>query len=791
MNPRGFLLLAVAAPGLCATPSVCRADGTLQGHARYEKVTGRSYGWNELYEYYINVCPDGPGSGQRYRAGSPPGQVPIGDGSFEFTLPAGRYSLLSSQPKFAWRGKVVSDITIADGQTTYRDAITPQDYSVAFGGNSSEWGTDPWTSWANTFAQTFVATGTSITRASFKLAGKDAGDFDILVSIRDGGPSGAQIGPARRVAAGAGGDAPVAWRSGEVPTVPGQTYAVRFASDGGQNFAFYARTDNGDGYAQGTAYVGATAIGADLYACIGSDNDGTVIPYCKITNLGNLPLKPGDGWWATDFGQTFRATASSLAAVEGFAVTGNTYPSITWEIRQGGPSGPIVGPVKSNQTQFQAGGVDHMGVVYNPGEVPLIPGQTYYIRCTASGGMHFLVFESGDAYPYGQAYESGGAHPDTDLYMTIYEYVSGPEPGVLEGTVTDPSGNPIAGATVTLSPGNASDDTDASGAYRIPDLTAATYDATVVKAGYATANRSGIVISEGETRTEDFVLEPLGAPGQVNVVNPGFETGDLTGWTAFGSVDGVHDSFFGGITAYEGTYFLANGANWGIKNGGVYQTVDVTPGYEYRFSAFYYLNWDGKTTQPKPDVRLAVDPTGGTDINGPSVVYSPWGTAGYAWTEISFDFTASGGRATIFLQMRQRDSTGWNINAFDAVTVDVPDTDEDGIPDFYETAHSSILDPNDPDDAGQDGDGDLSSNLEEFRVGTDPEDGNSYFRVTRVDPSTSSVTLEWTGTPPFRVWRKDGPAGAWSVALDDWNDTSCTLSGVGTNDWYRVEPIRD
>ena len=612
MGLHRLLLVAGACTLAVLLSASALADGTLEGHARYHKITGPSYGWNELYEYYINVCPDGSGTGQRYRAGSPPGQVPIGDGSYAFTLPAGRYALLSSQPKFAWRGRVVSDIQVVNGQLTYQDAVVANDYSVAFGGNSGEWGSDPWTSWTSTFAQTFVATAASVTRASYKLAGKDGGAFDIVVSIHSGGPTGPQVGPTRSRSAGATGDSPVAWRSGEVPTVPGQTYAIKFASGGGQNFSFYRRLDSGDGYSQGTAYVGGTPITADLYACIGSDSDGTVIPYCKIMGLGNLPLKSGDGWWSGDFGQTFRATGSSLAAVEGFGATGNTYPNVTWEIRQGGPTGAVVGPVKTVQAQFQGGGIDHFGVTYNPAEVPLVAGQTYYIRCT-SPGMHFLVFEPGDAYPYGQAYETGGAHPDTDLYMTIYEYADEPEPGVMQGLVEDPDGNPIEGAVVTLDPGGLSDASNRFGWYAIPDVPAGTYDASAVKEGYLTHTQTDIVIESGGTRWKHFVIAPIGAPGPVTVTNPGFETGDLPGWTQFGVTDGVQGpgSWFGGITAHEGSYFLGAASNGGTKNGGVRQTVSVVQGNEYRLSAWYFLNWDLKPAgNLKPDVWQRGGPTG-------------------------------------------------------------------------------------------------------------------------------------------------------------------------------------
>src|SRR4030095_162879 len=61
-----------------------------------------------------------------------------------------------------------------------------------------------------------------------------------------------------------------------------------------------------------------------------------------------------------------------------------------------------------------------------------------------------------------------------------------------------------------------------------------------------------------------------------------------------------------------------------------------------------------------------------------------------------------------------------------------PDTDGDGIPDAWETAHG--LDPGNPADAAGDADGDGQTNLMEEYAGTDPNDPESVFEsvVARV-----------------------------------------------------------
>ena len=77
------------------------------------------------------------------------------------------------------------------------------------------------------------------------------------------------------------------------------------------------------------------------------------------------------------------------------------------------------------------------------------------------------------------------------------------------------------------------------------------------------------------------------------------------------------------------------------------------------------------------------------------------------------------------------------------------DLDGDGIPDWYELEHPLFLDPLNPDDAGEDYDGDGFSNLEEYLLGSDPADPNSPksmggLRITALRLSGSTDEVEFT-----------------------------------------------
>jgi hypothetical protein len=92
--------------------------------------------------------------------------------------------------------------------------------------------------------------------------------YHMTFSIREGGPTGAQVGPSvtsREIQSNEFPNVKVGWAMEDVPVTPGQTYALRVEWQGG--FNMWATVN--DNYAQGMLYNGATALpGRDMIAVV-------------------------------------------------------------------------------------------------------------------------------------------------------------------------------------------------------------------------------------------------------------------------------------------------------------------------------------------------------------------------------------------------------------------------------------------------------------------------------------------------------------------------------------------
>ncbi|HYX70830.1 MAG TPA: carboxypeptidase regulatory-like domain-containing protein [Terriglobales bacterium] len=108
------------------------------------------------------------------------------------------------------------------------------------------------------------------------------------------------------------------------------------------------------------------------------------------------------------------------------------------------------------------------------------------------------------------------------LLATCMAYAQGVgASGDLKGTVTDPSGALVTGATVTVTQPDRgtkrTTTTDANGDYRVPLLPPANYDVSVEHAGFQTMVQKGITINVGQVVNLDFHLKVSGTQTTVEV----------------------------------------------------------------------------------------------------------------------------------------------------------------------------------------------------------------------------------------------------------------------------------
>lgn len=141
---------------------------------------------------------------------------------------------------------------------------------------------------------------------------------------------------------------------------------------------------------------------------------------CTVFDLSIYLVYEADnlvwGQWFHELGQTFVATGDELDKIT--CLVASPVDEFEVVVRRGGPNGEQVGPTAS----FKSGSSMHWGIArWQPGEVPLELGQTYYVGIKSRSGNAFTMYlhSTGDLYPDGQAYCDGIAEPGTDLGLFI------------------------------------------------------------------------------------------------------------------------------------------------------------------------------------------------------------------------------------------------------------------------------------------------------------------------------------------------------------------------------------
>ena len=177
---------------------------------------------------------------------------------------------------------------------------------------------------------------------------------------------------------------------------------------------------------------------------------------------------------------------------------------------------------------------------------------------------------------------------------------------------------------------------------------------------------AGGVVRLLRPRTSDDILYE---PGPNLLVNPGFETGGQTGWTAVGSGGSVQcGTWFGDIVAHSGSCFNGLAIDGSTASGYLYQRVPVGAGNTCVASVWSCVYWGNNGSQAARN-RIGLDPTGGTGTPGPTTVWSDWdmqpSAFTWAWHHLSVSAQAASEHVTFYLQIDQQITAGWHINCFD------------------------------------------------------------------------------------------------------------------------------
>jgi hypothetical protein len=97
-----------------------------------------------------------------------------------------------------------------------------------------------------------------------------------------------------------------------------------------------------------------------------------------------------------------------------------------------------------------------------------------------------------------------------------------------------------------------------------------------------------------------------------------------------------------------------------------------------------------------------------------------------------------------------------------AVSTAPADSDSDGMPDSWEVAYG--FNPNDPDDAALDADGDGLSNLQEYQAGTHPRNAESVLRLDITPAGQAMLQFQGVAGKAYTLLQRDAlGVGAWQV----------------------------
>jgi len=300
------------------------------------------------------------------------------------------------------RSPYVPYIEIVDGQTTEMVFTDYEKFSFSISDPAREFN-------GLIYGQTFLPPERGIIAL---VTAKMAPEGTKTLRIKEGGRNGTVIWESTASNPNGGGIIK-AWRShlDMLPVIPGKKYY--FEVENYLNFYMW-HTDH-DEYLDGQMYV----LGGGYNGWVPDRDLGLKIDCDDSDRVTDLSA----GWYAQEtstghpVGQTFVAVGDSLLLVWMRASASDYVDQFIFRVREGGPDGPQVGVAKIVPKTWEW----YIGAAWHPDEVPLTPGQTYFLEVVPRYGMFGVsVYHSvSDIYSHGCLYVDGAPVPDKDLCVKI------------------------------------------------------------------------------------------------------------------------------------------------------------------------------------------------------------------------------------------------------------------------------------------------------------------------------------------------------------------------------------
>jgi hypothetical protein len=243
------------------------------------------------------------------------------------------------------------------------------------------------------------------------------------------------------------------------------------------------------------------------------------------------------GTWTASHGQTFVATGNRVVALKTFLALGfDVHYYWTAQIYEDGPGGAPVGPPRSSRLMVD-GEYFPILVKWALSDVQVVPGRTYYLRTTVTGGANVWRLNRNN-YPGGNYYENDVSVPGAEMMGLVVcaGYTNAGPLGTLSGTVLDTSNHPLGGAVVTVPDIGLYATTAGDGSYTLPLVPAGLHDITATAEGYVAGLNRGVSIVAGLTNLSGFSLALVPTNSGTGIITNGnsilqpFET--MPAWIA-------------------------------------------------------------------------------------------------------------------------------------------------------------------------------------------------------------------------------------------------------------------